>query len=231
MIPRCYITESNRDGHLWGRGAGLLQRKIWAMPQVPTSSPGRLFGPGPASEVFTSEQIAERVEALGKILTEEYRDRSPVLVGIMYGSVVFLADLVRHMDIEMEIEFLMVNRYGQGSNVSIAMDLFYDIGGRDVLLVMGMVDSGHDLKAIRRLLAGRSPASLQTVALLDRKVCRKVEVPIEYPGFEVGDNFLVGYGLDWEERYRGLPSIWEVADPGALRTNPHILDASVFEDR
>ena len=201
------------------------------MTQAPTSSPGRLFGPGPVSELLTQEEIAKRVAKLGGILTEEYRGRSPVVVGIMYGSVIFLADLVRHMDLEMDIEFLMINRYEQGSNVSIAMDLFYDIGGRDVLIVMGMVDSGHDLKAIRTLLAGRSPASVAAVALLDRRVCREVEVPLEYRGFEVGDNFVVGYGLDWEERYRGLPSIWEVLDPTALGNDSQILDGLVFGDR
>jgi len=201
------------------------------MTEAPISSPGRLFGPGAVSELLSSQEIAERVADLGGTLTEKYRDRSPVVVGIMYGSVIFLADLVRHMDLEMDIEFLMVNRYEQGSNVSIAMDLFSDIGGRDVLIVMGMVDSGHDLRAIRRILAGRSPASLAAVALLDRRVCREVDVAIEYRGFEVGDNFVVGYGLDWEERYRGLPSIWEVLDPAALGNDPHILDGLVFGDR
>ncbi len=201
------------------------------MTEASPSSPGRLFGPGPVSERFSSQEIAERVAGLGMALTEEYRDRSPVVVGIMYGSVIFMADLVRHMDVEMDIEFLMVNRYGQGSNVSIAMDLSSDVGGREVLIVMGMVDTGRDLRAIRRLLSGRSPASLATVALLDRRVCREVDVPLEYRGFEVGDNFLVGYGLDWEERYRGLPSIWEVLDPAAFRTDSRILDGLVFEDR
>ena len=123
------------------------------------SKAGRLFGPGAASELFTSEQIAERVAALGRTLTADYRGRTPVVVGIMFGSVVFLADLVRHMEMEMEIEFLMIHRYGESSNISIAMDLFSDIGGRDVIIVMGLVDTGFVLTAIRKLLAGRSPAS------------------------------------------------------------------------
>lgn len=195
------------------------------------SQGGRLFGPGPVSELFTPPQIEERVAALGRTLTEDYRDRTPVMVAIMYGSLIFLADLVRHMDLDMDIEFLLINRYAQGSNVSIAMDLFSDVGGRDVIIVMGLVDTGHDLAAVRRLLAGRSPASVAAVVLLDRRGRRQVDVPLEYPGFEVGDSLLVGYGLDWEERYRGLPSIWEVLDPGALRSDPHILDGSVFGDR
>ena len=153
------------------------------------------------------------------------------MVGIMYGSVIFLADLVRHMDLEMDIEFLMINRYGKGSNISIAMDLFSDIGGRDVIIVMGLLDTGHALRSIRRLLAGRSPGSVATVALMDRASGRQTDVPLEYRGFEVGHNLLVGYGLDWEGRYRGLPSVWEVLDQGALRTDPGILDGSVFGDR
>ncbi len=195
------------------------------------SKAGRLFGPGVVSELFTPQQIAERVARLGESLAEEYRNRSPVMVGIMYGSIIFLADLVRHMDLEMDIEFLMINRYGQGSNISIAMDLFSDIGGRDVIIVMGLVDTGHALGAIRELLAGRSPASLATVALLDRRVSRQANIPLEYCGFEVGNSLLVGYGLDWEGWYRGLPSVYEVLDPEALRTDPHILDGSVFPAR
>ncbi|MCE2527259.1 MAG: hypoxanthine phosphoribosyltransferase [Actinomycetia bacterium] len=198
---------------------------------VGMSKAGRLFGPGAASELFTSEQIAEQVAALGRTLTADYRGRTPVVVGIMFGSVVFLADLVRHMDMEMEIEFLMIHRYGEGSNISIAMDLFSDIGGRDVIIVIGLVDTGFVLTAIRKLLAGRSPASLATVALLDRRVRRLVDAPLEYRGFEVGDDFLIGYGLDWEGRYRGVPSIWTVHDPAALQTDPHILDRSVFSQQ
>lgn len=195
------------------------------------SNAGRLFGPGPVSELFTAGQVADRVAGLGKALTSEYRDRSPVMVAIMYSSVIFLADLVRHMDLEMDIEFLIINRHGEGSNISIAMDLFSDIGGRDVVIVVGLVDTGLTLGAIRRLLAGRSPASLATVALLDRRGRRAPDVPLEHRGFEVGDEYLVGYGLDWEGRYRGLPSIWAVHDPSALQTDPYILDGAVFADQ
>ncbi|MXX46359.1 MAG: hypoxanthine phosphoribosyltransferase [Acidimicrobiia bacterium] len=191
----------------------------------------RLFGPGTVSEVFTAEQISERVTELGRMLTERYRGRAPVMVGKMKGSVCFLADLVRHMDLEMEIEFLALKRYGDGSDVGIAMDLFTDIGGRDVIVVTDVVDTGFTLNTIRRLLRERSPASIATVALLDRKVRRLVETTLDYRGFEVGYDFLVGYGLDWDGRYRGLPSIWAVLDRLALETDPHILDRQVFAER
>lgn len=192
---------------------------------------GRLFGPGTVSEVFTAEQISERVTALGRTLTEDYRGRSPVMVGKMKGSACFLADLVRSMDLEMEIEFLALKRYGDGSNVGIALDLFTDIGGRDVIVVTDVVDTGFTLDTMRRLLGERSPASIATVALLDRKGRRLVETTLDYRGFEVGYDFLVGYGLDWEGRYRGLPSIWAVLDRPALETDPHILDRHVFAER
>jgi hypoxanthine phosphoribosyltransferase len=192
------------------------------------SEAGRLFGPGAVSELIGSEQIAARVAELGRALTADYRGRSPVMVGVMYGSAVFLADLARQVELDVEIEFLMIHRYGEGSNISIAMDLFSDIGGRDVIIVMGLVDAGFALNAIRGLLSRRSPASLATVAMLDRRARRVLDVPLEYRGFEVGDEFLVGYGLDWEDRYRGVPSIWTVHDPQALETDPHILDRSVY---
>lgn len=192
------------------------------------SEDGRLFGPGAVSEVLTAEQISERVEQLGRTLTLRYRNRPLVMVGVLCGSALFLADLVRHMDLEMEIEFLMINRFGEGSNISIAMDLFSDIGGRDVVIVTGVVETGFTLDAVRRLLAGRSPGSLAAVALLDRASRRAVDTPLEYRGFEVEYDCLVGYGLDWEGRYRGLPSIWAVLDPTAVQTDPHILDRTVF---
>ena len=195
------------------------------------SDSDRLFGPGTVSEVFTAEQISERVTELGRTLTEDYRGRSPVMVGKMKGSVCFLADLVRHMDLEMEIEFLALKRYGDGADVGIAMDLFTDVGGRDVIVVTDVVDTGFTINTIRQLLRERSPASIATVALLDRQVRRLVDTPLDYRGFEVGYDFLVGYGLDWEGRYRGLPSIWAVVDRPALETDPHILDRQVFAER
>ncbi|MDE0235042.1 MAG: phosphoribosyltransferase family protein, partial [bacterium] len=124
------------------------------------SDADRLFGPGTVSEVFTSEEIAVRVAELGRALTTAYRDRSPVMVGIMKGSVCFLADLVRHIDLEVEIEFLALKRYREGPYVGIAMDLFTDIGGRDVIVVIDMVDTGFTLDAIHQLLRERAPASI-----------------------------------------------------------------------
>ena len=133
---------------------------------------------------------------------------------------------------EMDIEFLMVNRYGEGSNISIAMDLFSDIGGRHVIVVVGLVDTGLTLRAIRSLLARTGPRRRWPPWPSSTGAVRRAsEVPLEHRGFEVGDHFLVGYGLDWEGRYRGLPSIWAVHDPAALQTDPYILDGAVFGDQ
>ncbi len=195
------------------------------------SHSGRLFDPGVVSEAFSPAQLEKRASELGVTLTQEYRGRIPVMVAIMSGSVIFLADLVRHMDVEMDIEFLIVNRYQDGSNVSIVMDLFSDIGGRDVIVVIDVVSTGITLRAIHQLLEGRSPATMSTVALFDRGVSRLVDVPIDYLGFEIGRNLLVGYGLDWQGRYRGLPSVWAVLDPPALSSDPRILDRTVYTEQ
>ncbi len=182
----------------------------------------------PAVEVITETALASRVEELGAQLTSEYRGRTPVFVGVLHGSVPFLSDLVRRVDADLEVDFLALSRFGEGGRVRIAMDTETSLAGRHVLLVEDIVDTGLTLSFVRRLLETRDVASLATIALLDKAPRRIVDVPLEYRGFEVGDEFLLGYGLDWEGMYRNLRSIWAVLDLAAFQEYPMALAAEVF---
>lgn len=179
-------------------------------------------------EVIDEETLSERVGALGQAISEDYEGRTPVLVGVLAGSLPFLADLSRAIAGDCEIDFLSLNRFGEGGRARISMDTEVSLEGRDVLIVEDIVDTGLSLTFLRRLLDTRNLASLHTVALLDKVPRRIVDVPIEYRGFEVGDEFLLGYGLDWEGHYRNLRSIWAVLDLSSFQDNPGILMEYAF---
>lgn len=183
------------------------------------------------TEVIDRESVARRVAALGAAITEDYAGRSPVLLGILKGSVPFLADLSRHLPGNVEIDFLSLTRFGDEGRVSISMDTATAITGRDVIVVEDIVDTGLTLSYLHGLLATRRPASLATATLIDKVTRRIVDVDLRYRGFEVGDEFLVGYGLDWQGRFRNLPSLWAVLDLTALRDDPGAAAASVFATR
>lgn len=174
-------------------------------------------------EVIDEHTLSSRVEELGAELSAQYEGLYPVLVGVMYGSIVFMADLCRSMSCDVEIDFLALNRFGEGGKVRIAFDTSVDLTDRHVILVEDIVDTGLTLTAVRALLSTRSPASLVTVTLVDKSPRRLIEVPVEYRGFEVGDEFLLGYGLDWEGHYRHLPSVWAVMDLGEFSEDPEML--------
>lgn len=174
-------------------------------------------------EVIDQETLASRVKELGAEISREYEGRLPVLVGVLNGSLVFMADLCRAMSCELEIDFLAINRFGEGGKVRLAFDTSVDLTNRHVILVEDIVDTGLTLTAVRALLSARNPASLATVTLIDKSPRRLVEVPVQYRGFEVGDEFLLGYGLDWEGAYRHLPSMWAVMDLGDFALDPGML--------
>ena len=161
--------------------------------------------------LFSEEAIQKRVRELGSELTAEYGDKSPILVSILKGGFIFLADLVRAMDMHCEMDFMVVSSYEDHTEssgvVRILSDLGLNIEGRHVLIVEDIVDTGLTLDYLRELLNARNPASLGVVTLLDKVDRRLVEVPIEYTGFQVPDEFVVGYGLDYAQRYRNLPYI------------------------
>ena len=158
--------------------------------------------------MLNEEQIQQRVREIGAELTELYRGRRPVFVTLLKGGFVFLADLCRAIDIPLEVEFMMVRSYEGGSSsgtVEIVQDLKQDIEGRDIILVEDIVDTGLTLSFIREHLELRNPASLIICALLDKHEARKVEVKIDLTGFLVENEFIVGYGLDYNQLYRNLP--------------------------
>ena len=175
------------------------------------------------AEVVTQSDIADRVEELGAQISEAYQGRVPVFVGVLTGSLMFYADLVRAVSIHCETEFLALTRFGEGGRVRLALDTTISLEDRDVVIVEDIVDTGLTLQVLRKTFQARRAKSVATVALLDKVSRRIVDTPIEYRGFEVGDEFLLGYGLDWEGMFRNLPSMWAVLDLAAFAADPGVL--------
>jgi len=175
-------------------------------------------------EVISQDAIASRVAELGAAISADYAGRTPMVVAVMTGALWFLADLVRHLDLPHEIDFLMLNRFGEGGRIRIATDTSQPLTGRDVIIVEDIVDTGLSLTVLRRMIQDREPTSLSVVTLLDKATRRLVDVPLEYRGFEVGDEYLVGYGLDHRHKLRNLRSIYAVLDFDALQSNPDVVD-------
>ena len=158
-----------------------------------------------------SGDIQEKVRELGERITQDYRGEKLLLVGILRGAVVFLSDLMRHLQLPCEIDFMDISSYGTGTQTSgvvrILKDLEEDITGRHVLIIEDIIDTGLTLSYLRRVLLQRSPASLEICALLSKPSRRQVDLSVRYLGFEVPDEFVVGYGLDLAGAYRNLPDI------------------------
>ena len=174
-------------------------------------------------EVVTEADIGSRVEELGKAMTEDYAGRDPLFVVVMTGSIPFAADLVRSVGLRCEVDFLGLNRFGESGRIGIAMDLSTPVLDRDVILVEDITDTGLTLSVLRKMILDRGAASVATASLVDKTARRVTEVPIEYRGFEVGDEYLVGYGMDWQGVYRNLRSIWAVLDMEAFVNDPWVL--------
>lgn len=162
-------------------------------------------------QLISEDEIRVRVESLAEEISKDYRDREPILIGILKGSYVFLADLSRRLSIGHSIDFMKVASYDEdpheSGNVKLLMDLGRNISCQDVIIVEDIVDSGKTLNYIYHNLLVRQPRSLEIVTLLDKHECREVDLNIRYVGFEIPNHFVFGYGLDDEEAYRGLPFI------------------------
>jgi hypoxanthine phosphoribosyltransferase len=170
--------------------------------------------PGAVRELYSADQIRERVHELARAIEKDYAGRTPVLVSILKGSFVFAADLTRALALPVRVEFLGVRSYERGTitsgAVQITQDLTHSIEGEDVLVVEDIVDTGLTITYIKTLLRARGATSVRVVALLDKPVRRRVEVAVDYVGFTLGDAFVVGYGLDCDEQYRNLPGLSEL---------------------
>lgn len=167
-------------------------------------------------KMFTEEQIREKVAELGKQIENDYKGEEILVVGILKGANVFTCDLIRQIDLDVKIDFMSVSSYGTGTEssgtVRILKDLDTDIKGRNVLIVEDIIDSGRTLSNLVKELQIREPKSLKLCTLLDKPSRRVVDVDVEYVGFEIEDKFIVGYGIDYAEKYRNLPYIGIVED-------------------
>ena len=170
--------------------------------------------------LLTKEQISSRVRDLAEQISSDYAGRELLALGILKGSWVFLADLVRLMTVPVTVDFIMASSYGTNTEssgkVEIVLDVKCPIRGRDVLLVEDIIDSGLTLKYIVDNLRLRKPRSLKVVALMDKPVRRRVDMRADSVGFEVPDKFVVGYGVDFAERYRNLPYIGYIEEPNVI---------------
>ncbi len=161
--------------------------------------------------LITAEQIEERVKELAKEISEDYKEKKPLLIGVLKGAVVFLSDLIREIDVSLEIDFMAVSSYGSDTAssgiVRIQKDLDQSIKDKDILIVEDILDTGLTLSYLFENLRSRQPNSIKVVTLLDKPERRRVEFKANYCGFEIPDRFVVGYGLDFDEKYRNLNDI------------------------
>ncbi len=179
------------------------------------------------SVLFGSEEIRRRIEEVGRSITGDYEGRAPVMISVLKGGSVFLCDLIRKIGLPVSIDYMSISRYGGATEsmgrVRIVKDLDADIGDRDVIIVEDIVDTGLTLGYLISVLESRNPASIQVCALLDKSARRIAPHEIRYRGFECPDVYVVGYGLDYQERYRNIPDLLAVQDFAALEADPDML--------
>jgi hypoxanthine phosphoribosyltransferase len=177
--------------------------------------------------LFGREEIRRRVEELGRTIAGDYAGREPILISVLKGGTIFLADLIREIPLPLEVHLMAISPYGGAvesmGRVRILLDIERDLSGRDVLLVEDIFDTGLTISYLLSMLRSRDPASLEVCTLLDRSVRRIAPLRPRYVGFDCPDTFVVGYGLDFQERYRNLGDILEVVDTAALSSDPDLL--------
>lgn len=164
--------------------------------------------------LITAEEIKAKVQELGRLVAEDYRGRDLLVIGILKGAFMFMADLIREIDTPLEIDFMAVSSYGASTvssgEVKIIKDLDYSIKGRNILIVEDIIDTGLTVKYISSILHKREPASIKICCMLDKPHRRKTDIKADFSGFTVDDRFIVGYGLDYAEKYREYPAICEL---------------------
>lgn len=163
--------------------------------------------------LIESSEISKKVSELGKTITQDYKDKDLIIIGVLKGSFIFLADLIRHIEIKAEIDFIRVSSYKEGTEageIELITDIEASLKGRDVLLVEDLVDTGGTLDFIRENILSKDPASYKTCVLVKKKKRREIDITVDYVGFEIDDKFIVGYGTDLAEKGRNLPDIFTI---------------------
>jgi len=167
--------------------------------------------------ILSRQEIQARVKALGRVISGDYQGRKLVLIGVLNGAFIFMADLARAINLELEVDFIRVASYGQSASssgkISLSKDVEMDMAGKDVLLVEDIIDSGRTLAYLKDYFRQYRPASVKICALIDKKERREVEIETDYVGFDVAEGFLVGYGLDFAEQYRHFPDVYHLENP------------------
>jgi len=166
--------------------------------------------------LFTAEQIRQKTIDLSRELSADYAHTCPLIIGVLKGSFVFLADIIRHLTMDVTIDFVQISSYGpsqiSSENCILVKDITSEVSGRDVLIVEDIIDTGYTVHFLIERLRARNPRSIKTCSLIDKKPARKQAVTIDYCGFSIDDVFIVGFGLDYDERFRALPAIYELHD-------------------
>ena len=166
----------------------------------------------PGKILLSEQQIENRIKELGQQITNDYQKKAPLLVGVLKGAFIYMADLARAISLPIEFDFMAVSSYGNATKtrgvVRIVKDLDIDLSGRDVIVVEDIIDSGLTLNYLRKNLESRGPTSLEVCALLVRSGRQVGELGLKYVGFEIPPDFVIGYGLDVAEKYRNLPDLW-----------------------
>lgn len=160
--------------------------------------------------LISEENINKKVKELAQKINNDYKDKTPCLIGLLKGSFVFIADLAREIDTNIEVDFMIVSSYGNekmGSEIKILKDVDIPLTGKDVIIVEDIIDTGYTLEKICEILQTRNVASLKICTLLNKPSRRKVDIKIDYNGFDIEDEFVVGYGIDYAQKYRNLPYI------------------------
>ena len=161
--------------------------------------------------LLTQQQIAQKVQEIGEIISEEYKDKNLVMITVLKGAAVFLSDLMRNISVHTEIDFMVVSSYGAATAssgvVRILKDIEIPIEGKDVLIIEDILDSGNTLQYIKKLILDKNPKSIQIATLLNKPARRTADIEANYVGFVIPDEFVIGYGLDYNEKYRNLPYI------------------------
>ncbi|MGE5436654.1 MAG: hypoxanthine phosphoribosyltransferase [Syntrophothermus sp.] len=171
---------------------------------------------------LTEEVIQKRIKELGKQISEEYKDKTPVFIGVLNGAFIFLADLIKNVTIDCEIDFFKLSSYGDSKissgQVTLVKELNCDVNGRDLIIVEDIVDTGLSIKFIEQLISSHTPSSMKVVSLLLKPNSLIYDVKIDYIGFEIPSKFVLGYGLDYAQKYRNLRSIYVLNEDGESKT-------------